>query len=297
MPFCNSSRCERTPRSLQQPRGDRYESGAVPPSRRCTRLQELCRVVRTPDTDIFVNLLFHAHAINLSIYLDTGSGKHRRLLNVSELAKSLGEDYCATLLGFYVFSGEDCTSAFKGKGKVGPLKKLEKNPRFQSAFRQLGVEWNTQPQTVKQLEEFTCLMYGQSRESSVGVVRTKLLRKMVGEDEKLTSRSKVDLARRPPCQSALKPHIQRVNHRAALYKRGNGAILEKPNPYDDDQGWVNTHEGVLEPMWSFGPIMPTSLVDLLVTCDREVVEEEEEEREDGDMDNIELDDLIDSDDE
>ena len=62
---------------------------------------------------------------------------------------------------------------------------------------------------------------------------------------------------------------------------------------------MNTHEGVLEPMWSFGPIMPTSLVDLLVTCDREVVEEEEEEeeREDGDMDNIELDDLIDSDDE
>ena len=45
--------------------------------------------------------------------------------------------------------------------------------------------------------------------------------------------------------------------------------------------------------------MPTSLVDLLVTCDREVVEEEEEEeeREDGDLDNIELDDLIDSDDE
>ena len=59
---------------------------------------------------------------------------------------------------------------------------------------------------------------------------------------------------------------------------------------------MNTHEGVLEPMCSFGPIMPTSLVDLLVTCDREVVEEEEE-REDGDMDNIELDDLIDSDDE
>ena len=120
---------------------------------------------------------------------------------------------------------------------------------------------------------------------------------MVGEDEKLTSRSKVDLARLPPCQSALKPHIQRVNHRAALYKRANEAILEKPNQYDDGHGWVNKHEGVLEPMWSFGPIMPTSLVDLLVTCDREVVEEEEEKREDGDMDNIELDDLIDSDDE
>ena len=39
---------------------------------------------------------------------------------------------------------------------------------------------------------------------------------------------------------------------------------------------------------------------MLVTCDREIVEEEEaekEERDDGDMDNIELDDLSDSDDE
>ena len=61
-------------------------------------------------------------------------------------------------------------------------------------------------------------------------------------------------------------------------------------------GW-NTPEGVLEPVWSCGPIMPTSLVDLLVTCDREVVEEEEEERDDEEMDNIELDDLTDSDDE
>ena len=151
---------------------------------------------------------------------------------------------------------------------------------FHSAFRQLGVEWNIQPHTLEQLEQFTCLMYGQSRESSVDVVRTKLLRKMVGEDQKLASRSKVDLARLSPCRSVLKPHIQRVNHLAALYKRANGSILEKPNPYDDGQGWVNTHEGVLEPVWSCGPIMPTSLVDLLVTCDREVVEEEEEERED-----------------
>ena len=98
-------------------------------------------------------------------------------------------------------------------------------------------------------------MYGQSRESSVDVVRTKLLRKMVGEDEKLTSRSKVDLARLPPCQSALKPHIQRVNHRSALYKRANEAILEKPNPYDDGQGWVNEYTlrivGTGVVMWSY----------------------------------------------
>ena len=92
-------------------------------------------VVRTPDTDIFFILLHHSHSINLTIFLDTGMGKHRQLVNVTELGESLGRDYCSTLLGYYVFSGEDCTSAFKGKGKVAPLKKLQKNPRFHTAFR------------------------------------------------------------------------------------------------------------------------------------------------------------------
>lgn len=92
-------------------------------------------VVRTPDTDIFFILLHHADTINLVIYLDTGTGRHRQLVNVTELATSLGQPYCSTLLGYYVFSGEDCTSALKGKGKVAPLKKLQKNPKFQKAFR------------------------------------------------------------------------------------------------------------------------------------------------------------------
>ena len=127
---------------------------------------------------------------------------------------------------------------------MGPLKQLEKTSRFHSAFRQLDVKWNIQSQVSEQLEQLTCLMYGQSRQSSVNVVRTKLLHKMFGEDQKLTSRSKVHPARLPLYQSALKPHTQRLNHRAA--KRANEAILEKPNHYNDGQGWVNTHEEVLE---------------------------------------------------
>ena len=47
-------------------------------------------VVRTPDTDIFFIILHHCHAINLTIYLDTGTGKHRRLINVTTFAETLG---------------------------------------------------------------------------------------------------------------------------------------------------------------------------------------------------------------
>ena len=162
--------------------------------------------------------MYHAHTINLTVYLNTGSGKHRQLVKISEMAESLGEDYCATLLGYYVFSGEDCTSSFKGKGKVGPLKKLEKNPRFHKAFGELGDSWELNPEVLRRVEKFTCVMYGLGRESSVDIVRAKMLRKMVGEDKTLTSKSKVDLARLPPCHSALKPHIQHTNHRVALYK-------------------------------------------------------------------------------
>ena len=99
----------------------------------------------------------------------------------------------------------------KGSGKVGPLKKLEKHPRFHKAFRQLGEEWNLKSHALKKLEEFTCLMYGQNHESSMDGLRAKLMRKIVGEDEKLTSKSKIDLVRLPPCHVLTNPSWKNQN--------------------------------------------------------------------------------------
>ena len=92
-------------------------------------------VVRTPDTDIFLILLHHAQSIALTIYLDTGTGKHRQIVNVIEIAEMKGADYCTMILGLYVFTGEDVTSAFKGNGKVGPIKKLQSHHKYHAAFR------------------------------------------------------------------------------------------------------------------------------------------------------------------
>ena len=235
-------------------------------------------VVRTPDSDIFFILLHYSHSIGLNIYLDIGMGKHRQIINVTELAKSFEPEYCTTLLGLYVFSGEDCTSAFKGKGKVGPLKKLQKNPKYQKAFRQLGDNWTVKPEVMVDVEAFTCLMYGQAQETSVDVVQGKMLKKMVGEDERLTTKSKVDLARLPPCKNNLIPHVGRVNYRLAIYKRANQPCFWRPKPYDNGQQWVKTEEGFLEPVWSCGPILPPSLIDLI----KKVEEEEEDEEIDYD---------------
>ena len=92
-------------------------------------------VVKTPDTDIFVILLFHAPSIALTIFIDVGTGKRRKIVNVSEMAESLGLDQCRMILGLYVFTGEDATSSFKGKCKVRPLKKLQHYTKYQGAFR------------------------------------------------------------------------------------------------------------------------------------------------------------------
>ena len=44
------------------------------------------------------------------------------------------------LLGAYVYTGEDCLSAFKDKGKFAPLKKLIKYPKIYSALSAFGEE-------------------------------------------------------------------------------------------------------------------------------------------------------------
>ena len=67
----------------------------------------------------------------------------------------------------------------------------------------------------------------------------------------------------------------------SIYKSADESILEKPNPYDDGQGWIRTEDGMLEPVWSCGSALPNSLVDFLDTGDRDDEEEEGDDLEDG----------------
>ena len=135
-------------------------------------------VVRTSDSDPLFIILYYAYKLQpLIVYLDTGTGSHRRLINVTELANDLGDAFCNTLLGFYVFTGEDANSAFRGKGKVIPLRKLLKTPKHQDTFKKLGEEWDTSDELVNGLEEFACLMYSFPRTNNINDVRSTMLKK------------------------------------------------------------------------------------------------------------------------
>ena len=96
------------------------------------------------------NLLLRAHPILIyslfpfisqckhTIYLDFGTEKNHQLINISELAEELGKECCA-LLYFCVLMDKSYTNAFKGRGKVTPLKKLSKSPWFHNSLRYLFI--------------------------------------------------------------------------------------------------------------------------------------------------------------
>ena len=93
-------------------------------------------VVRTPDGDILFILLYFAHVISPTIFLDVGTGKHCQIVNVSELAELKG--YWLLHCGLdstYLREKTLPVQYVKGKAKVGPLKKVPNYPKYHGAFR------------------------------------------------------------------------------------------------------------------------------------------------------------------
>ena len=143
-------------------------------------------------------------------------------------------------------------------------------------FRRLGSEWNLDPDMYSSLEAFTCAMYGYDKDTELNEIRLKMLKKMVGEGEELkSSSSKVDLTKLPPCQSNFITHLQRVNYRAAHYKRAQKPVYDAPKPSDPNQGW-HIIDGALEPKWTDGLLFPQSVIDLFETIDPPDLEESDE---------------------
>ena len=118
-------------------------------------------VVRASDTDITVILLYHCNRFQSTLWMDIGtvSKNNRRYVNLTAIWKELGPDLCEALPAFHAFTGSDYTSAFVRKGKVRPLKTLEK-PGYQKTFRVMAMSSTVSSVTKAALKKFTATMYG-----------------------------------------------------------------------------------------------------------------------------------------
>ena len=238
--------------------------------------------------------MHRAASIAIEILLGTGSGKQRRLINISEIARDKGPDYCTTLLGICVFTGEDATSALKGKGKIDPFKKLNIYPIYCSVFKRFGEEWSVSNDICSKIETFTCLMFGCTREKRINVVRAKILRKIVGEYNQQTIKSKIentieDILNHTyilgvGCSAQFCSYNQRsyLFFRVATCKRVSEPIYWIPKPWEENQGWVKNDNGVLELAWSLRTVLSQSLMNILETTADDLEERNEENTTDKD---------------
>ena len=94
--------------------------------------------VKSPDTCLFFILLHYAQSFTeTTILYETGKGTKKRLINMNNIAEKFSQEECSALLGLHAFTGCDTCSAFKGIGKIKPIKVLQKNAKFNDMLASL----------------------------------------------------------------------------------------------------------------------------------------------------------------
>uniref|UniRef100_UPI00358E53D5 uncharacterized protein n=3 Tax=Myxine glutinosa TaxID=7769 RepID=UPI00358E53D5 len=239
--------------------------------------------VKSPDTDVFFILLHYAHRLaDITVLFDTGTGNKKKLINISELAHNYSHEYCTALMALHAFCGCDTTSAFRGIGKVKPMKTLLKIPRYVPVLAQLGDTWDIPSQLLDDLEAFTCAIYGRPRVLKVDDLRLLRINELCARDEILTPSQNIDMATLPPCRRSLLQHIARVNYQVGIWKRAHIPKPDVPLAHNG-HGWTQTDEH-LEPLWYDGTMLPAQLSDLARTVAPGTVNDDDNDDDDDDDD-------------
>ena len=126
------------------------------------------------------------------------------------------------MVKMYVLSYQPCdtTSLFVRRGKIAPLKLVEKNPQYLPILRQIGEERQCSELFVNDMETFTCAFYGGTKYNSINKLHfDTFLRKHQSSitGNVLNVSDGADMSLLPPCRSALEMHIRRVNYIKYLY--------------------------------------------------------------------------------
>ena len=85
---------------------------------------------------------------------------------------------------------------------------------------------------------------------------------MCGNRKKIRRKCRIHLYRLPSGKRSLYWHIKRVNYQTARLKRSHIKIPEIPSPAPVHE-WVTSDDGLLEPQWCDGDILPQEVVDII----------------------------------
>ena len=181
-------------------------------------------VVRTSDTYVLIFALGCMANINpeVKVWLEVGlyTKNTLRYISVSQLYTKLGEKLCKSLPAHHAFLGCDYTASFNRKGKVRPLKVLEKNPTWQEIFGGMGVNNNLNDINFAEIEKYVCTIYGKKQFSSVDEVRLDMFLKKYkpkGINATISCVKKMDGSYLPPCSRTVCEKVRRTNYIAGIW--------------------------------------------------------------------------------
>ena len=109
-------------------------------------------------------------SINLWLQVGLYAKNSLRYIDVRKLFNKLGKDLCRSLPTSHVFAGSDYTAAFPRKGKIRPLKTLEKDKTAQTVFGDMAFSDDIQEEEFKVIKKFTCTLYEKPKFNSLNEV-------------------------------------------------------------------------------------------------------------------------------
>ena len=89
-------------------------------------------VIRSPDTDVFILMLGQKSSIDANLYLDTGAGNYRRVIDINKIQESVGTTVSSALIGFHPFTGISIFLLYTELIKRHGLPKKRRKLRFVS---------------------------------------------------------------------------------------------------------------------------------------------------------------------
>ncbi len=212
------------------------------------RQQAVC--IHTVDTDIAIYALHFKWRINTKIFVNIGTGKNKRVLNIDKMASELGRNCCDALPALHAFSGNDYTSAFHGIGKTKAFKLMNASEEFKNVFSSLGNSFTFDANLFPVLQRFVCRLYGLKCESTNEGRYLKFIAK-----EKALEPQKL-----PPTSDVLLMHLKRVTYVTAVVKR---SLMRNPNiPGPDGYGW-KIEDDSLTIDWVLLPPAPEEILSLI----------------------------------
>eukprot|EP00794_Sanderia_malayensis_P000947 gene947-261_t len=174
-------------------------------------------VIRTPDTDVFILMVGDISSI-ANLFLDTGPGNYRRLLNIYAMEEALGAALSTALIGFHAFTECDTTSSFYGKGKIKPLTIMEESRDFVEFFATMGSAFTYSSEFLLQCERFFCKLYNFDDASSINEAHLNSFR-LENYDEQTM-----------PCNlDSLKKHLSRSVYQTAIWRKALSGIVNAPD--------------------------------------------------------------------